>query len=577
MSALASTSRAVSAEPAPSQEVVRATACQPQSVLELLEASGSVSRELLQRARLVHERTGERLAFVLTRLGFISERRLAEEIAEATEIPLAAEDDYANASAVAAQMISPRFLRDAKALPLALRDGEFSCAFVDPLDPYTRQALALALGRRVRPLVGGASQIEAALDRTAGAAPQATLERAKADDFDLERLEDLASDAPAIRAVNRLISRAVEERASDIHIEPGDSGLRIRFRVDGLLREVEPPSAEIRSALISRIKVMAGLNISERRLPQDGRLRLTVRGHDLDLRAAVSPSLHGESVVLRLLDRSQLSLDFESLGFSQAHREKLASALAKPHGIMLVTGPTGSGKTTSLYAALTVLNRADRKLLTIEDPIEYRLAGVTQTQVAPAIDLTFATALRSFLRQDPDVIMVGEIRDVETAQVAVQAALTGHSILSTLHTNSAATAITRLLDMGVEPFLITSTLHTVLSQRLVRRLCPQCRTPAEAGAWKPIINPVDLELTRHWKPVGCTACNGSGYLGRIALAELLTVDDTIARLILARADAHDIEAAAVRGGMTPLWGDGLRKVGAGLTTIQEVLSVAQEA
>ena len=573
MSALAKFSdKAASAEPASP----RVAAPPPRSVLELLQVRGSVSRELLQRARLVHVRTGEQLALVLTRLGFISEGKLADEIAQATGIPLATDDDYASASATVAQVASARFLRDIKAIPLVVGDDDVSCAFVDPLDGYARQALALAYGRDVRPLVGSASQIEAAIDRVTGASLPAKLEQAQADELDIERLEDLASDAPAIRAVNRLISRAVEQRASDIHIEPYEGGLKIRFRVDGALREEEPPAPDLRSAIISRIKVMAGLNIAERRLPQDGRLRLTVRGHDLDLRAAVSPSLHGESVVLRLLDRSQLKLDFDSLGFSATNREKLVSALGRPHGIMLVTGPTGSGKTTSLYAALSVLNRADRKLLTIEDPIEYRLAGVTQTQVAPAIDLTFATALRSFLRQDPDVIMVGEIRDVETAQVAVQAALTGHSILSTLHTNSAATAITRLLDMGVEPFLITSTLHTVLSQRLVRRLCPQCRTQTEAGAWKPVVNYVGLQLTHHWRPSGCSACNGSGYLGRIALAELLTIDDAISRLILSRADAHEIEAAAVRGGMTPLWGDGLRKVGAGLTTIEDVLSVVQE-
>jgi general secretion pathway protein E len=334
-----------------------------------------------------------------------------------------------------------------------------------------------------------------------------------------------------------------------------------------------PP--HLKAAFVSRIKVMAGLNIAERRLPQDGRLRLAVRGHDIDLRVATAPTIHGESVVLRLLDRSNLALDFETLGFEGDSLARYLRVLRQPHGIVLVTGPTGSGKTTTLYASLSVMNTADRKILTIEDPIEYRLAGINQTQVNPAIGLTFATALRSFLRQDPDVMMVGEIRDLETAQVAVQAALTGHTILSTLHTNSAAAAVTRLLDMGVEPFLITSTLNAVLAQRLVRRLCPNCRepfVPAPETFEALGVSPVGLD--RLWRPVGCAMCGHGGYRGRIALLELLVLDADIERLVLGRAEARDIQAAA---GMRTMLEDGLVKAREGLTTLEEVLRVTREA
>ena len=438
---------------------------------------GLAPAETLARAQLVQVETGERLDSVLTRLGLVSEQALAEAIAESAGLRVATVADYP-AEPIAADRLSARFLHDAKVLPLRLTAEGAEAAFVDPFDPYPREALAFALGRPVTPLVARASDLEAALERLYGpAASEAEGADDGADEADLERLKDLSSDAPVVRLVNRLIAKAAELHASDIHIEPTEDGVKVRMRIDGALRAEELLPPQLKSALPSRIKVMAGLNIAERRLPQDGRLRLAVRGHDIDLRVATSPTIHGESVVLRLLDRSNLTLDFDTLGFDQPMTEAFLSVLRRPHGIVLVTGPTGSGKTTTLYAALTVLNTEARKILTVEDPIEYRLAGVNQTQVTPGIGLTFAAALRSFLRQDPDVMMVGEIRDLETAEVAVQAALTGHTILSTLHTNSAASAVTRLLDMGVEPFLITSTLNAVLAQRLVRRLCPDCREP----------------------------------------------------------------------------------------------------
>ncbi len=554
---------------------------EPLSLDDLVALRGLVPADTLARARRVEAETGERLGSVLTRLGFVSEQALAAAIAEATGLAIADRDAYPSAPLSGAPPISPRFLRDAKAAPLRLDETSVDVAFVDPLDDYPIQALAVAFARRVRPLVGRASDIEASLDRAYGVVSTAAFAVDSADDGDLERMKDLASDAPAIRAVNRLITGAVETRASDIHLEPTESALQVRLRVDGVMRELDPLPPAMKSAVVSRIKVMAGLNIAERRLPQDGRLRLAVRGHDIDLRVATSPTIHGESVVLRLLDRSNLTLDFQALGFDQALLERLRPVLAQPHGILLVTGPTGSGKTTTLYAALAELNLPERKLLTIEDPIEYRLAGVNQTQVAPAIGLTFAAALRSFLRQDPDIMMVGEVRDLETAQVAVQAALTGHMILSTLHTNSAAAAVTRLLDMGVEPFLITSTLNAILAQRLVRRLCHSCREPVEVERYELGgelgVGSLGPGRATVWRPRGCETCNGSGYHGRIALLELLTVDEAISRLILDRGEAQEIEAAAIAAGMRTMLRDGLAKITAGLTTVEEVLRVTREA
>ena len=533
--------------------------------------------ETLARAALVQSETGEPLDAVLTRLGLVSERALAEAIAAATGLRIASAADFP-AEPIAPDRVSPGFLRDVRALPLKLTDRGVEVAFVDPLVPFSRQALGFAFGRPVIPMVARSGDMEAALDRLYPAdALRVDGGNGEADEADVERLKDLSSDAPVVRAVNGLIARAAEANASDIHIEPTEDMLKIRLRIDGALRDEEPLPAHLKAAFVSRIKVMSGLNIAERRLPQDGRLRLAVRGHDIDLRVATSPTIHGESVVMRILDRSNLALDFASLGFGGEALERYLKVLHLPHGIVLVTGPTGSGKTTTLYASLATLNTADRKILTIEDPIEYRLAGINQTQVSSQIGLTFAAALRSFLRQDPDVMMVGEIRDLETAQVAVQAALTGHTILSTLHTNSAAAAVTRLLDMGVEPFLITSTLNAVLAQRLVRRLCQACRepfTPTQA-----MLDALDTdhpigEIERLYRPVGCPACGHTGFRGRIAVLELLIVDEATERLVLARAEARDIQAAA---GLRTMLEDGLEKAIAGLTTLDEVLRVTRES
>jgi general secretion pathway protein E len=372
--------------------------------------------------------------------------------------------------------------------------------------------------------------------------------------------------------VQRLINQAVEQRASDIHLEPVERGLVVRFRADGVLREIETQPKAVAAPTVSRIKVMAGLNIAERRMPQDGRIRVAVHGKDIDFRVATSPTIHGESVVLRILDRQDVQLDFDSLGFDAGLIETLRAAIARPFGIVLVTGPTGSGKTTTLYAALKELNQPERKILTVEDPVEYMLPGVNQVPVKPQIGLTFAHALRSFLRQDPDVIMVGEIRDRETAEVAIQAALTGHLLLSTLHTNTAAAAVTRLLDMGIDDYLITSTVHVVLGQRLVRRLCEHCRAPYDPSP--EVLRRFSLQAAAPWhRAVGCIACEGTGYRKRTTILEALPMSEAIRAKVLERADAHSIEAVAIAEGMRTMLGHGLERVAAGETTLEEILRV----
>ncbi len=448
--------------------------------------------------------------------------------------------------------------------------------------------MAAALGQRVEVAVAVPLELEAAFERLYADTEdngdpaeilEDTASGAEPAEEDVARLKDLASEAPVIRLVNQLIARAVETQASDVHIESFEDRMRVRYRYDGILHEVEPPAARLHAAVISRIKIMARLDIAERRLPQDGRIRMTVRGHEIDFRVSTVPSLHGESVVLRVLDRSAVELDFGKLGLLEDVRQGLAHALSLPNGMVLVTGPTGSGKTTTLYAGLLQLNSVERNIVTVEDPIEYQLAGINQIQVKPQIGLDFATLLRSILRQDPNVIMIGEIRDLETAQIAVQAALTGHLVLSTLHTNSAAATVTRLRDMGLEDYLLTATLKAVLAQRLVRRLCAKCKAAEAAPAALPagLIERLRLaHLTQGapialYRSVGCPECRGTGFRGRLAIGELLVPSAAIDRLIFARADHAAVERAAIEDGMRPILDSGLLAVIQGETTLDEVL------
>jgi general secretion pathway protein E len=463
-------------------------------------------------------------------------------------------------------------------LPLADRPDALILAMADPLDRYALDAIQLLVGKPVKAVVAVPAELERALARLYGDSGDHA-EVAKAvvgeaiDAGDVQRLRDQASEAPVVRLVNALIAQALEARASDIHIEPFEGRLRMRLRIDGVLRDIEAPPVSLAPAITSRVKIMAALDIAERRLPQDGRLKATVQGRDIDLRVSCVPTLYGESVVLRLLDKSQAPLELAALGFAADLEQGLGTLLALPNGILLVTGPTGSGKTTTLYAALQRLNRGHAKILTAEDPVEYQLEGINQVQVRPKIGLDFAAILRSLLRQDPDIILVGEVRDRETAAIAVQSALTGHLVLSTLHTNDAAGAITRLIDMGVEPFLLTSTVRGILAQRLVRLLCPDCKEPYAPSAALAAELPAGTKTLHRAK--GCPACNHSGYRGRAAVAELLVIDDDLRGRVLAREDAGALHAAAAARGMRPLRDDGLRLAASGATSIEEVLRVTQ--
>ncbi len=545
--------------------------------------SGAIDQRTLERARRVAAETGGRLDRVLTQLGLISERGLAEALAQLVSAPLVAPADYPD-EALFVDRLRPKFLRKVHSLPIAESGERAVLAMVDPLDVFTRNAVAVALGRPVAVAVAVPIELEAALDRlysepVEDGDGEAMLDEVVSDsepaEEDAERLKDLASEAPVIRLVNQMIARAVETHASDVHLEPFPDRLRVRYRYDGVLHEVEPPPARLQAAVISRVKIMARLDIAERRLPQDGRIKLTVRGHEIDFRVSTVPALYGETVVLRVLDRTAVDFDYQKLGLPEDIRSGLERALELPNGMVLVTGPTGSGKTTTLYTGLTKLNTIARKIVTVEDPIEYQLTGINQIQVRPQIGLNFATLLRSILRQDPDVIMIGEIRDLETVQIAVQAALTGHLVLSTLHTNSAAATMTRLRDMGLEDYLMTATLKAVLAQRLVRRLCRKCRIPEEAPA--SLRERFGLDRLAGDGPItlyhsgGCPECRGTGFHGRRAIAELLVPSRATDRLILDGADDTAIERTAVENGMRPIFDSGLLAVLEGDTTIEEVV------
>jgi general secretion pathway protein E len=551
----------------------------------LLLARGKATAAGLERAERLAETSGEPLHAVLTKLGLVTERDMAEALAEHLGLPLAAPEDYPDEALFEGE-VSQKFLKDSRVVPLADGPDGLVLAMADPLDAFAISAMELNTGRDVRPWVGVPADIEAAVDRVHGGGGigeiiddigEGTDEGAE---DDVDRLRDLASEAPVIRLVNLLIAKAVESRASDIHIEPFENRLRVRYRTDGVLRDAEAPPNRLRAAVISRIKLMAKLNIAERRLPQDGRIKLAVRGKEIDLRVSTIPTMHGESVVLRVLDRDSVVLDFAALGFQDANLEPFLGALERPDGILLVTGPTGSGKTTTLYTSLIRLNTPERKILTVEDPIEYHLEGVNQIQVKPQIDLSFANVLRSILRQDPDIVMIGEIRDLETARIAVQAALTGHLVLSTLHTNNAAGTITRLLDMGVEDYLLTSTINGIAAQRLVRTICADCREPYEA-----LPELVDqLQLARYteapsitlYRGVGCAKCHGTGYPGRTTIIEILVMDDAIRRLVLQKAEAGEIQRVAAAAGMRTMYEDRIRKAMAGITSIEEILRVTRD-
>ena len=555
----------------------------------LLLQQGRLKDVELARARQLQAEAGGDLLALLSRLGLVSERDHAEACAQVLGLRLLAAREVPEHPPELIEGVEPiplRFLKQSAVLPLGEQRGRLLLWMADPHDRYAADAIALATGCEVAPVVGLRSEVDETIERwygqgrsAMGAILEAADGQAEALD-DIEHLRDLASEAPVIRLVNLLIQRAVELRASDIHVEPFENRLKVRYRVDGVLVDGESPPTSLTAAVISRIKIMGKLNIAERRLPQDGRIMLRVQGKELDLRVSTMPTAHGESVVMRLLDREAVVFDFQRLGFDEAFMPQFRKVLAQPHGILLVTGPTGSGKTTTLYTALSQLNTDKVKIITVEDPVEYQLEGINQIQAKPQIGLDFASALRGIVRQDPDIIMIGEMRDLETARIAIQSALTGHLVLSTLHTNNAAGGITRLLDMGVEDYLLTSTINGILAQRLVRRL-----EPSHAQRYPASAEEIERFQLRRYQSHGeiflyrpqPSALAPTGYKGRTTIVEFLVMDDALRNAVMRKAGMGEIEQIARAAGMRSMYEDGIIKALRGETTLEEVLRVTEDA
>jgi general secretion pathway protein E len=539
---------------------------------EMLLERQLITADDLERGLELQKDRGDKLGRILVDSGFVAARDMLGTLSEQLRIPLVSIDGPPAVSPET-EKLSPRFLRQFRCLPVALHESTLTLAMADPLDFETIAAVRTFTGLRVEPVLAPEQEIVDAVDKYYARDRSASDFEAEAGQAseDLEHLRDMASEAPVIRLVNAMIALAVEKRASDIHIEPFEKEFRVRYRIDGVLYNQDSPPRELKAAIISRVKLMAKLNIAERRLPQDGRIKVKAVGHDIDLRVSTLPTLYGESVVMRLLDRSAGDFyDLKRLGFDRHMLSRMEYYTSLPHGIMLVTGPTGSGKSTTLYSALKRINIPDKKIITIEDPVEYQMDGINQLHVNPTIGLTFAAGIRHIVRQDPDVIMVGEIRDRETADVAIRSALTGHFVYSTLHTNDAPSAVTRLTDMGVESYLISSSLVSVLAQRLVRVICANCRVEGEQR-----MTP-DGEMIQTYRGAGCDKCFGSGYAGRVGIFELMELNDEIRKKVMNNADAVDLTAAARRNGMRNLREDGWLKVRDGVTTADEVLRVTQE-
>jgi len=539
---------------------------------EILIERRQITQEDLDRALELQRERGDKLGKILVDLGFVAQRDILSALAEQLQVPVLS-IEAPPAVSPELETLSPRFLRQFRCFPVAQHDHTVTLAMADPLDFETRSTVTSCTGLAVLPGIATEQEIIDAIDRYYGQTAKNETEVAMqaTDSEDLEHLRDMASEAPVIRLVNALIASATEKRASDIHIEPFEKEFRVRYRIDGVLVNQDPPPREMKAAIISRVKLMARLNIAERRLPQDGRIKIKTIGREVDLRVSTLPTLYGESVVMRLLDRSAGDFyDLERLGFDEHMLSRMEYYTSLPHGIFLVTGPTGSGKSTTLYSALKRINQSSKKIITIEDPVEYQMDGINQIHVNPQIGLTFAQGLRHIVRQDPDVIMVGEIRDRETADIAIRSALTGHFVYSTLHTNDAPSAISRLTDMGVENYLITSSLVGVLAQRLVRVICPDCRTSAGTA-----ITP-DGDTIPTWRGAGCEQCFGTGYRGRLGIFEMMELSEEIRTIIMRNEDASKLTAAARRDGMRNLREDGWLKVRRGITTSEEVTRVTQE-
>ncbi len=558
---------------------------------EILLTKGLVDDDRLKRGLEEQAISGERLGSVLVRLGYVPQRDVVSALSAQLGFPTLFSEDYPEDPPETGLKPFERFLKNYKLLPVLSEGGVLKVVASDPSDPYPFEALGAATGLKIEIMLGAEDEILGAIDSFYGRpeSMESILEGMGEEEGpsapeadDAEHLKGLAHEAPVINLVNMIITKALEKRASDIHIEPFEGALHVRYRIDGVLYPAQTLPKGLQPAIASRVKIMSKLNIAERRLPQDGRIRLNALGKEVDVRVSTVPTLYGESIVMRLLDPTGLK-SLEDIGFPEAAREAFESLIRQPHGMILVTGPTGSGKSTTLYAALSRIDTVQKKVITIEDPVEYNFKGVNQIQVKPKIGFSFANGLRSIVRQDPDVIMVGEIRDAETADIAVHSALTGHLILSTLHTNDAPGAATRLMDMGVESYLISSSLLGVLAQRLVRVICPECKEPYSAnGTAQEIIEYagrmglLDNGGLTLWKGRGCAGCDNTGYRGRTCISELMPVDDGIRLLITGRRGADEIRKKAMEQGMRTLRQDGWDKAIAGITTFEEVARVTLE-
>ncbi len=555
----------------------------------ILISSGKVTAQTLKTVMQdegVHPQTACQR---LIDLGFISEEDLLKILGDHFGYPYISLKNHQNKN-LFIDGLSENFMREAKFAPLDLQDSTLSVAISNPFDENTLEAIKMVTDFNLDVHLAKEGEIADLVENlfsTGSSSMERLIENIGKDDEgeisvedegDVDHLKDLASEAPVIRLVNMIISRAIELQASDIHLEPFEKSFHIRYRIDGVLHDMESPPKNLQAAVISRLKIMSKLNIAERRLPQDGRIKLRVMGKEIDFRVSTLPTLYGESVVMRILDSESITFDLNILGFPKDKLTSFEDLIRRPYGIILVTGPTGSGKTTTLYSAMNTINSPEKKIITVEDPVEYQLHGVNQIHVKPSIGLTFASALRSILRQDPDVVMIGEIRDAETAEIAIHAALTGHLVFSTLHTNDAAGAVTRLLEMGMENYLVSSSLLGIMAQRLVRVICPQCReefSPTEEMLQEMEIPPgegADMQLARGR---GCEHCAGTGYRGRSGIYELLMINDDIRHLILSQADSKAIKDKAREQGMQTLREAGWEKVRSQSTTTSEVIRVTQ--
>jgi len=554
---------------------------------ELLVREKLISLAQLRQAQDEQQRSGQNLGYTLAKLGYISDNEITNFLSQQYRVPTVNLDEY-EVDADILKLVAREQCEKHRVIPLSRAGSNLVVAMADPTNLNAIDDLKFLTGYNIDPVIASETAIQAAIERYFNVGPSydevmAGFDETEIDftaedeDLNLMELERESEDAPVVRLVNMMLLNAIKKGASDIHIEPYEKKLRVRYRVDGVLQEEMTPPLKLKNAIASRVKIMSSLDIAERRLPQDGRIKLKLgKGREMDFRVSVLPTLWGEKIVMRLLDKGNLQVDMQKLGFDPKALDDFLWAIHQPWGMVLVTGPTGSGKTTTLYSALTDLNKPGHNICTAEDPVEYNLHGINQCQMHDDIGLNFAASLRAFLRQDPDVIMVGEIRDFETAEISVKAALTGHMVLSTLHTNDAPATISRLLNMGIEPFLITASVNLVLAQRLARRICPDCKAPttldasvlAEAGITKE-----QAATAKFSKGVGCKSCNNTGYKGRVALYEVMRFTDPLKELVLQGSSTAELKMAAIKGGMSTLRASGIQKVLEGVTTAEEIMRV----